>query len=61
MSVNSGNCPHCGRRRGACWAMPCLDLEIIKERGVRALQQWAGSNFIVKLNHPAKGGRVHAS
>lgn len=40
--------------------MPCLDLEIIKEQGVRAVQKWAGQNFIITLKEPARGLKTGA-
>lgn len=61
MAVNAGKCPYCARRRGACWILPCLQLQTDLAKGVGAVRKWAGSNFIVKLNGPAKGGRAHAS
>lgn len=60
MATNAGKCPYCGRRRGECWVMPCLGLEVALERGVGAVREWAGQNFIVTLKRPAKGGRAHA-
>lgn len=33
-------CPGCGRDRRDCWKMPCLHLQIIKKRGVLAVERW---------------------
>ncbi len=57
MAVNAGKCPYCARARGACWIMPCLELERAFTRGVHAVQKWAGPNFVVALKEPGKGGR----
>lgn len=57
MAVNAGKCPYCARRRGECWAMPCIGLEKDLEKGVRAVQKWAGQNFIVMLKKPGRGKR----
>lgn len=55
MAANAGKCPYCARRRGACWTLPCLGLEQDLEKGVRAVQKWAGQNFIVTLKQPGRG------
>lgn len=63
MAANAGKCPYCARRRRECWNMPCLQLQVDLEKGVKAVQKWAGQNFIVALKEPGKGtgGPRHAS
>ena len=46
-SPNPVPCPGCGRDRRTCWVLPCLHLEQVKARGVRAITAW------VKLAFPA--------
>lgn len=60
MPVNAGKCPYCARRRGACWILPCLGLETDLEKGVTAVQRWAGPNFTVTLKRPNQGGHARA-
>lgn len=33
-------CPGCGRARSTCWIMPCLHLEVVIERGPKAVARW---------------------
>lgn len=60
MPVNAGKCPYCARRRGECWTLPCLGLEVDLEKGVKAVQKWAGQNFIVTLKYAGRGAKTGA-
>jgi hypothetical protein len=38
-----------------------MELEKALASGVGSVRKWAGKNFIVTLNHPAKGGHARAT
>lgn len=42
-------CPGCNRSRRACWALPCLHLDLVKARGRSAIERWveAGGGKVV--------------
>lgn len=46
-------CPDCGRHPSACWAMPCLGLEIAMAKGYRAMLAWSKAAGITIQDHQA--------
>lgn len=47
MSDRVKPCEGCGRNRAACWIMPCLHLEIVFQRGPRAVRRWGKQGGMV--------------